>query len=137
MATGACGEVLVVEDDAGMSEAIESLLTAAGFRSRAYGSAEALLAADAVEHALCVITDIELPRMTGLALLAALQRRAVCPPVIVITGHDAPGMRAESARLGAVAYLPKPFEGSTLLQSISHAIDRRSPAIDRTRGECT
>jgi len=118
MAMGDGTSVLVVEDDEGMREAIETLLDAAGMSATAYGSAEALLADDAVGDALCVITDVKLPAMSGLELLTHLRTRNPHTRVIVITAHDSPGMRKEVARLGAAAYLPKPFEGNALLLAI-------------------
>ena len=118
MAMGDGTSVLVVEDDEGMREAIETLLDAAGMSATAYASAEALLADDAVGDALCVITDVKLPAMSGLELLTHLRTRNPHTRVIVITAHDSPGMRKEVARLGAAAYLPKPFEGNALLTAI-------------------
>lgn len=113
--------VLVVEDDDGMRQAIERLLSAAGFETAAYASAEALLAEAAVDDALCVISDLKLPAMSGLELLAKLRARGERPPVIMITAHDAPGVRAEAERRGAAAYLPKPFQGNALLAAIESA----------------
>jgi len=120
MAMGAGRSVLVVDDDEGMREAIESLLAAAGFETAMYASAEALLAGGAIEGAVCVISDLKLPAMSGFELLAELRTRGNPPPVIVITAHDAPGVRKEAVRLGAAAYLAKPFPGSALLAAIEH-----------------
>jgi FixJ family two-component response regulator len=115
------GRVLVAEDDDGMREAIESLLDAAGFESTTYASAEALLTGGAIDGALCIISDLKLPSMSGFELLAELRARGAQPPVIVITAHDAPGMRSEAQRLGAAGYIAKPFGGSALLAAIESA----------------
>ena len=103
MGMGAHRKVLVVEDDDGLREAIEVLLDAAGIKTACYASAEALLAAHAFADALCIISDIKLPEMSGFELLAELRARGNSPPVIVITAHDAPGVRADAARYGAAA----------------------------------
>ncbi len=108
-----------------MREAIETLLEAAGIESAAYASAEALLAGGAIEGARCVISDLKLPAMSGLELLSVLRARSAWPPVIMITAHDEPGVRAEAERLGAVAFLTKPFTGGALLAAIAGAV---SPA---------
>jgi FixJ family two-component response regulator len=121
MPMGAGRRVLVVEDDEGMREAIESLLNAAGFQTVSYETAEALLAGAAIEGATCVITDLKLPAMSGLELLIKLRGRGARPPVILITAHDAPAVRSDAYRLGAAAYLPKPFSGSALLAAIEDA----------------
>jgi FixJ family two-component response regulator len=118
-------KVLVVDDDVGMREAIESLLEIAGFETATYASAEALLAGDAVDAAVCIVSDFKLPVMSGLDLLTELRARGGQPPVIVITAHDAPGLREIAERKGAAAYLCKPFAGSALLAAIESVA--RSP----------
>lgn len=113
--------MLVIEDDEGMREAVESLLNAAGYATTAYASAEALLAANTLEGARCIVSDIRLPAMSGLELLDQLRGRGACPPVILMTAHDSSAMRQEARRHGAVAYLPKPFESGALLAAIEGA----------------
>ena len=120
MNSAARRRVVVVEDDDGMREAIESQLDAAGFSTTVYGSAEALLASDAVDDALCIVSDLMLPAMSGLELLSELRARGTCPPVILITAHDSPGVRGEAGRRGAAGYLSKPFPGSALLAAIEN-----------------
>ena len=122
MPLGSQFKVLVVEDDEGMREAIESLLDAAGIVSASYASAEALLDSGAIGSAACVITDLKLPAMSGLQLLDALNHRGPHPPVILITAHDSPTVRSEAASRGAAAFLAKPFLGSALLAAIDSAV---------------
>lgn len=110
--------VLVVDDDDGMREAIETLLEVAGYTPTVYASAEALLASNAAIAAACIVSDIRLPAMSGLEMLARLKAGGVAAPVILITAHDAPGMREDAIRRGAAAYLAKPFLGSALLDAI-------------------
>jgi FixJ family two-component response regulator len=110
--------VLVVEDDDSMREAIERLLQAAGFGTSTFGSAEALLAEHDAAGAVCVISDLKLPAMSGLELLRELRTRVGWPPVIMITAHDSAAVRSEAERSGAAAYLSKPFQGSALLDAI-------------------
>ena len=114
-------KVLVVEDDEGMREAIESLLAAAGIESAVYASAEAMLAGGALDCATCIISDLKLPAMSGLGLLTALRVRGASPPFILVTAHDSPGVRGEAERLGAAACLAKPFSGRALLEAIESA----------------
>src|ERR1700681_131781 len=110
--------VLVVDDDDSMREAIERLLGAGGFATAGYTSAEALLAGGGISNALCIISDIKLPEMSGLELLTELRELGVLIPVIIITAHDSAGLRAEAKLHGATAYLAKPFMGSALLAAI-------------------
>jgi FixJ family two-component response regulator len=116
--SGSPKAVFIVEDDESMREAIQHLLCVAGFRTAVYGSAEALLNEAAAESPLCVISDINLPAMSGLDLLTELSRRSERPPVIVITAFDSASTRQQAARLGASAYLAKPFTSNALLTAI-------------------
>jgi FixJ family two-component response regulator len=119
--------VLVVEDDDSMRAAIERLLGAGGFACRSYASAEALLAGDVAGDAACLVSDLKLPAMSGLQLLGVLRDRGGWPPLVLITAHDAPGLREEAARCGATAYLVKPFAGVALLQAVKAAIGPEMP----------
>jgi FixJ family two-component response regulator len=114
--------VVVVEDDDSMREAIERLLDAAGFGCTAFSSADALLARGVDKDSVCVISDLRLPGMSGLELLTALHERHMSTPFILITAHDAPGLRETAMRSGAAAYLAKPFRGTTLLKAVTAAI---------------
>jgi len=102
-----------------MREAIARLLDASGVENATFASAEAVLAGGAQEDAACVVSDLRLPAMSGFELLAELRARGGGPPLILITAHDAPGQREEAARLGAVAYLVKPFRAKELLDAIN------------------
>jgi FixJ family two-component response regulator len=118
----ACGRVLIVEDDDGMRAAIERLLGAAGFAPAAYASAEELLVAGPCERDACVISDLALPGMSGLELLAELRARGLRLPLILITAHDSPKVREDAARGGVASYLAKPFLGSTLVAAVKEVV---------------
>jgi len=115
-------KVLLVEDDDSMREAIERLLGAAGFECAAYASAEAMLANFAGPDAACIVSDLKLPAMSGLDLLAELRTRGWKSPLILITAHDAPGLREDALRRGATSYLAKPFRGTALLDAVNAAV---------------
>ena len=128
MVVGPGGTVLVVEDDDSMREAIERLLSAAGFGCAAFASADALLARGVDEDSACVISDLRLPGMSGLELLAALRERDISLPFILITAHDAPGLRQKAMSCGAAAYLAKPFRGTMLLDAVRGVIQSPPPS---------
>jgi len=128
MAVGPGGTVLVVEDDDSMREAIERLLDAAGFRCTAYASADALLARGVDEDSACVISDLRLPGMSGLELLETLRELKISLPFILITAHDAPGLREKATACGAAAYLSKPFRGTRLLEAVRAATGSPPPS---------
>jgi FixJ family two-component response regulator len=116
--------ILVVEDDASMSQALERVLRAGGYEAVVLPSSEAVLAAGA-ETADCLVLDVRLPGMSGFDLHRHLVQRGSAVPVIFITAHDEPALREEAARLGASSFLLKPFPGQTLLDAIAQALHPR------------
>jgi len=117
-------KVVIVEDDDSSRQAYERMLNAAGFRVESFATAEMLLASEAAANAACLVLDIHLPGMSGLELGRALGRTGgTQPAVIFITAHDNPAARAQAEALGAAAFLPKPFAGRTLVETVARAVD--------------
>jgi FixJ family two-component response regulator len=116
------GIVLVIEDDESVRRAIQRLLNASGVSTATYASAEALLAEGPSGGDTCVISDLKLPGLSGLELLAELRRRGYTQPLILITAHDSTSVREEAERCGVAAFLAKPFHGVALLAAIEAAI---------------
>src|SRR4029078_4377725 len=115
-------EIVVVEDDTSMRQAIERLLTAAGLHSRTLGSAEALLQSRAAHDGACFIFDVQLPGLSGFELRARLRDLGINRPVIFITAYDQVSARDEAIQTTAAGYFPKPFDGRSLLVAITQAL---------------
>jgi FixJ family two-component response regulator len=113
--------IVVVEDDASMSQAIERILRAGGFEAFVFPSAESALAVGS-ETADCLVLDIRLPGMSGFELYRQLVQNGSTAPVIFVTGHDEPALREEAERLGASCFLLKPFPGRMLLDAVAQAL---------------
>jgi FixJ family two-component response regulator len=111
-------EVVVVEDDSGLREALGRVLSAGGFHVSTFASAETLLAAGLPPETGCCVFDIRLPKMSGLELYRTLSARGAAPPVIFMTAFDEPSVRDEARRLGAAGYLIKPFGGRQLVEAV-------------------
>jgi two-component system response regulator FixJ len=124
MAVASRKKVLLVEDDDSFREAIGRLLDASDVESASYASAEALLSDAAMTDVACVVSDLKLPGMSGLDLLAKLRTKGEWPPLILMTAHDEPGRREEARNRGAVAYLVKPFTLAQLLDAIHSAVEQ-------------
>jgi len=122
------GRVLVVEDDDSMRQAVERLLNAAGYANAVYSSAEELLASAPVKGDVCVISDLKLPGMSGLELLAELRKRGCQQPMILMTAHDSPSGRKEAEHCGVAVYLMKPFLGSELVAVLRRVLAAPSAA---------
>jgi two-component system response regulator FixJ len=131
MATDAV--VHLIDDDEGVRQAVAFLLTSSGFAVRVYESAIAFLDALASVQPGCVVTDVRMPGMDGLALQRELKLRDNPLPVIVMTGHGDVPLAVEAMKAGAVDFIEKPFNDEALLCSIRVAIDRH--AQDARRGD--
>jgi DNA-binding response OmpR family regulator len=114
--------IVVVEDDASMSQAIERILRAGGFMAVMFDTAEAALEAEAATTTDCMVLDIHLPGISGLDLYRRLALGGAAPPVIFITARDEPAVREEAAGLGAKSFLPKPFSGRALLDAVARSL---------------
>ena len=107
-------------------EALCSLLTSAGIDVAVFGSATAFLEADKPDAPACLVLDLELPDINGLALQKELADRDA-PPIVFITGHGDVPSSVKAMKAGAVEFLGKPFGDEELLRAIDSAI-----ALDRT-----
>jgi FixJ family two-component response regulator len=116
--------VYVVEDDAPMLDALTLLLRSAGFQVRGYPSAEAFLAEIGPAQDICLLTDVRLPGMDGLALHRHLVSLRTAPATVVITGHGDIPMAVAALKAGVMDFVEKPFNPDILLDSIGDASQR-------------
>ncbi|MFT4912157.1 MAG: two-component system response regulator FixJ [Brevundimonas sp.] len=123
--------VQVIDDDPAVLASLRLLLISAGLQVEAYETAEAFLAVAAELPPGCIITDMRMPGMGGLELMARLKAMAVPHPVVVITGHGDVALAVEAMKQGAVDLLEKPFSDIALLRCIRAAIDSQSSEADR------
>lgn len=121
-------EIVLVEDDAGVRQAIVRILRGSGYQVAAFESAEALLDQLNGEafwaSCRCLVCDVRLPGASGFELHRRLSDQGPMPPWIFITAHDDPAVRRQAERDGA-AYLLKPFPGRVLLALIAQAAHPR------------
>jgi FixJ family two-component response regulator len=118
------GTVIVVDDDPGLRDALESLLSSVGLEVRLYESAAEFRAASLPDGPCCVVLDVRLPGRSGLDLQSDMIRDKGAPPIIFITGHGDIPMTVRAMKSGAVEFLPKPFRDQELLDAVYTALDR-------------
>jgi FixJ family two-component response regulator len=116
--------VHVVDDDASLRGALESLFESVGLATRAYGMASDFLNARVGDEPGCIVIDIRLPDMSGLEFQAQLTRMGVRLPVIMMTGYGDIPMTVRAMKRGAVDFLPKPFRDQDMLDAVMVAIER-------------
>lgn len=109
--------ILVADDDSASLDGLRSLLESWGYEVETAHDGRAALDQVPIVHPSVVITDVIMPRMTGLELLEAIRRELPFVPVIIMTAHGTAETRRRAAAQGAVAYLPKPID-TTRLRSL-------------------
>src|SRR5258707_9172468 len=128
--------VYVVDDDASVREAVESLIRSAGFPVRTFGSAQEFLATPRADMPSCLVLDLHLPGLSGLELQRELARDDVQIPIIFLTGHGDIPTSVKAIKAGALEFLTKPFHDEDLLNAIRDGIahDRRLRAAPNPDG---
>ncbi len=122
--TGDERTVYVVDDDDAVRDALGMLFRTAGLRVETFPSAVAFLQCKKLEPVSCLVLDIRMPGLTGLALQEALGERKVRIPIIFITGHGDIPMAVEAVKKGAYDFIEKPFDDYQLLCQVLNALDR-------------
>jgi two-component system, LuxR family, response regulator FixJ len=120
--------VFIVDDDPDIRDSLKMLLESAGYAAEAYESAASFLASNAPNTVGCLIVDVHMPEMNGMALQKELSTRRSLLHVIVMTGHGDIPIAVDAMKAGAVDFLEKPFEETVLLDSVRRALDRAASA---------
>jgi two-component system, LuxR family, response regulator FixJ len=113
----------VIDDDAAVRGSLTFLFEAAGFAVRSYPSAAAFLDGVGTLGAGCVLTDVRMPDLDGLALLRRLAELGVAMPVIVMTGHADVPLAVQALKEGAFDFIEKPFDDDRLLAAVQGALE--------------
>jgi FixJ family two-component response regulator len=114
--------IAVIDDDDSFRTALVESLSSLGYDVREFACAEDFVAAVEASPYDCVITDIQMPGMSGIDLKRLLVERDYRVPVIMITARAEPGLEARAAASGAASLLRKPFETEALIGCLERAL---------------
>lgn len=115
--------VVIIDDDEGVCRGLARMLAANGYRARTYVRAPDFLGdAEAIEPA-CVLADIRMPELDGIALAREMRSAGADAPIIFMTGTGDVSTVVDAMKQGAVDLLPKPFGPDALLAAVANAID--------------
>jgi FixJ family two-component response regulator len=115
--------IAIIDDDEAMQDSLCDLMESAGLVARCFGSAGEFLESGLHRQAACLITDIIMPKMSGLELQTKLRDEECHIPIIFITAHGDARMKIKAMREGAVEFLAKPFDHQLLLKRVRAALD--------------
>src|SRR5262245_59102654 len=114
--------VSVIDDDPSLRQSLLNLLISAGLRVATFESAEVFLESGSRDNTGCLVLDVRMPGMGGLALLRLLATSGSRIPVIMLTAHADEETRQRSLQAGEVEFLEKPVKGSALLNAVRSAL---------------
>ncbi|NWG30121.1 MAG: response regulator transcription factor [Rhodocyclaceae bacterium] len=114
--------IYVVDDDAAMRDSLSFLLDAAGWRSRAFATAQEFFDAYQRDVPGCLVLDVMMPLMGGLEVQRILRAQAICLPVIFLTAHGDLPMAVQAMKRGAIDFLEKPCKDHVLLDAVGRAV---------------
>jgi FixJ family two-component response regulator len=119
----------IVDDDESCREALADLMESFGLPSVSFPSAQELLRSGSLSHLLCLIVDVQMPGMDGLELQNHLAVSGQGVPIVFVTSHPDPQLKARALKAGAVGFLGKPFESEDLLRHVMAALNIAYPTI--------
>ncbi len=138
--------IFVIDDDDAARDSLIYLLRTEGLTSRSFASAQSFLDQLHKDQHGCIVTDVRMPGMDGIALVQALSEIGCVMPIIVITGHADVPLAVEAMKAGVADFIEKPFESDTILRAVRSAlevatsrdaVETRRIAIDRRHATLT
>jgi len=123
--TGAAAEVrtiAIIDDDESIRVATSSFVRSLGFAAAAFSSAEEYLTSPERHRSVCLISDVQMPGMSGLDLQSYLAAQGHRVPIIFITAFPDDNVRSRALAQGAVCFLDKPFDSQALSRCIDMAL---------------
>src|SRR4029079_6008122 len=114
--------IAIVDDDEAVRDATKTLVRSLGYHTSTFGSADKFLNSEQISDTSCLITDVQMPGLSGCDLQDRLIARGHRIPIIFITGYPDENVRARAMKAGAVAFLTKPVNADQLLGYLDKAL---------------
>jgi two-component system response regulator FixJ len=127
--------VHVVDDDLAVRQSLAFLLASDGLPVRLHESASAFLESVREPPAGCILTDVRMPGLDGIAFLRRLKELGFRLPVIVMTGHADVPLAVEAMKEGAADFVEKPFDDELILSAVRAALEREERSAERSAVE--
>jgi RNA polymerase sigma factor (sigma-70 family) len=127
--------VFLIDDDASVRDSLSLVLSLKGMRTQLFAAAEMFLETYRPEWRGCVLTDLQMPEMSGLDLQRALLDRGISLPVVVLTAHGDVQTTRLAMKNGAFDFLEKPVDNEVLLDVLNNAIREDSRRHDTHTAE--
>jgi RNA polymerase sigma factor (sigma-70 family) len=125
--------VYIVDDDHSVRDSLTLLLNFRGLRTREFDSAESFLAAWQPDWRGCLLLDLHMAGMDGLALQQSLSERGSQLPIVFLTGHGEVAQARAALKAGAADFLEKPIDHETLIQALAEALRQHNEQREQER----
>src|SRR5579864_1505850 len=125
--------ISIVDDDPFVRDATDALVRSLGYGAATFASAEDFIRSDYIHKTACVITDVQMPGLSGVELQRVMIAQGNLVPVIFITAYANEIVRRSVMEAGAIAYLSKPFDEESLIQHLRTALATYYAAESRRR----
>ena len=113
--------IAIIDDDPFVRQATDDLLRSLGYRTAAFASAEDFLQSSRIQETTCLISDVQMPGLSGVDLQRVLVAQGNRTPMIFITAYFDERIRQNVMEAGAVGYLSKPFDEDSLIALLESA----------------
>ncbi|MBU0583515.1 MAG: response regulator [Alphaproteobacteria bacterium] len=118
--------VAIIDDQEDLRHSLETLVEYTGYRSSLYASAEAFLERTDATDAQCIVSDVQMPGITGLELCRRLALAGDSTPIILISAFATAAMRRRALAAGAICLLPKPLDTAALIGILHRVLEPAS-----------
>jgi len=119
--------IAVIDDDPRVLDSLVNFLASCGYKAESYLSVEQFLESGDLTTCMCIIADIELPKMTGLGLLQNIRTSRCAVPVVIITGKPSEHSETFYLERGAIGFFRKPVDCDALVDLIGSVCSRSNP----------
>jgi FixJ family two-component response regulator len=114
--------ISIVDDDDSVRASLDSLVRSLGFKAYSFASADAFLRSPRLTETKCLISDVQMPNMSGIELQNVLIAQGSPIPIIFITAFPDEALEATAMKAGAICFLNKPFDGQVMIKCLYKAM---------------
>ena len=114
--------IAIVDDEEPVRDATKRLVRSMGYHASTFASADEFLKSEQIQDTSCLITDVQMPGLSGIDLQEHLVARGHCIPIIFMTGYPNDSVRARAMKAGAVCFLNKPFDEDHFIGCLDKAL---------------
>jgi FixJ family two-component response regulator len=134
MSNPASKEIFIVDDDPLVLNALSIVLSREGYEVTGFGEGGSFLAAAKSRTPTCIILDVQMPGQSGLDILRELNAQQYAAPIFIISGVGDIPMAVEAIKNGALDFIQKPFDASTVVTRVREAVEAWARRAQRGEG---